>query len=79
MTSSSNRAEHISHSSRRTRVARLSTPRDRKVLHCSVGTGEEQPLVPVVTPAHQEGRAAVVAVDLEDLRVPVGLARPGGP
>ncbi len=46
-----------------------------KVLHRCIGTGEEQSLVPVVAPAHPEGRLALLPAHLKDLRVPFGLTQ----
>ena len=46
----------------------------RYVVDHGVGTREEQPLVPVVVPTHEVGRPPSLSSDLEDLRIPVGLA-----
>jgi len=44
-----------------------------EVLHGCVGTGEEEPFVAVVLPADAEWGPTVLAADLEDLGVTVGL------
>jgi hypothetical protein len=46
----------------------------RVVLDVRVRTGEEQTLVSVVAPAHEVGRHTVLAVDLENLGIAIGLA-----
>jgi len=45
-----------------------------EVLDLRVRSGEEEALMAVVAPTHEPGRPTVLAVDLEDLGIPVGGA-----